>query len=147
MYRDGRVDQALARKAEDSTLELVPGGYREGVEHVAALWAERRRANTADPSYGLTVTAQTNEDARAISEAIRERRRASGDLGEDAARAKASDEDGAEFGLALARGGRVRLLANTGTSIGGDRAVAPVTALTGISGHETAKYPYTLICQ
>ena len=43
------------RKHADGTLQLVPGGYREAVEHVADLWAERRAANAQDPDYRLTI--------------------------------------------------------------------------------------------
>ncbi|MGH7043971.1 MAG: AAA family ATPase [Acetobacteraceae bacterium] len=64
LFREGKADQALARKAGDGTLEVVPGGYRDAIERVAELWAERQRVNEADPSYRLTVTAPTNPDRR-----------------------------------------------------------------------------------
>jgi conjugative relaxase-like TrwC/TraI family protein len=122
LFRDGEAGKALARKDEDATLELVPGGYRDAVARVADLWAERRAANAADPSYRLIVTAPTNEDARAISAAIRERRRAAGELAPDAITVKATDQNGAEYDLAVARGDRVRLFANTGAALTGGRA-------------------------
>ncbi|MGH7043974.1 MAG: MobF family relaxase, partial [Acetobacteraceae bacterium] len=122
LFREGKADQALARKAEDGTLELVPGGYREAIERVAELWAARRRVHGADPSYRLSVTAPTNEDARAISAAIRARRRVAGELGADVATLKATDQNGAAFDLALARGDRVRLFANAGAALADGKA-------------------------
>ena len=80
LFREGKAGAALARKDEDSTLALAPGGYRDAVRRVAELWSERQQANATDKSYRLTVTAPTNEDARAISAAIRERRRVAGEL-------------------------------------------------------------------
>ncbi|HUZ62959.1 MAG TPA: MobF family relaxase [Acetobacteraceae bacterium] len=122
MFREARADEALARKGEDGTLALVPGGYGDAVARVADLWAERQRANAADPSYRLTVTAPTNEDARAVSAAIRERRRAAGEVGPDVAILKATDQNGAEYALPLAQGDQIRLFANTGAALSGGRA-------------------------
>jgi hypothetical protein len=122
LFRDGEAGKALGRKDEDGTLALVPGGYTDAVRRVAEFWAERRQANAADKSYRLTVTAPTNEDARAISAAIRERRRSAGELGSDVITVKATDQNGAEYDLTLARGDRVRLFANTGAALSGGRA-------------------------
>jgi hypothetical protein len=106
LFRDGEAGAALARKDEEGTLELVPGGYRDAVRRVTELWAEQQHA--ADASCRLNVTAPTNEDARAISAAIRERRRSAGDLGPDRITLPPTDQNGTEYDLALARGDRVR---------------------------------------
>jgi hypothetical protein len=118
MFREGRAAEALDIKRQDGTAELVPGGYREAVDRVAALWRQRIEANVADATYSLTVSAPTNSDARAIGAAIREQRRAMGQLGADAVKLKAADQAGATYELTLAVGDRVRLF---------DRATATFT--------------------
>lgn len=112
-WREGRAAEALAMKREDGTAELVPGGYREAVERIAALAGERLRANAGDPSYTLTVSAPTNMDAHRLGVAIREVRRGLGQVGEDQVRVRAADRDGNAYEMALAPGDRVRLFAST----------------------------------
>jgi TrwC relaxase/AAA domain len=111
MFREGRAAEALAQKRADGTAQLVPGGYREAVAHVADLWAARRAANAHDPKYTLTISAPSNADARAIGAAIRERRRDAGELGPDQVVLDACDQNGAAYSLPLAVGDRVRLFA------------------------------------
>ena len=113
MFRDGRAAEALALKRGDGTAQLVPGGHREAVEHVAALWAARHAANVHDPDYTLTVSAPTNADARAIGAAIREHRRNAGEIGSDQVVVDACDQLGSTYSLPLAVGDRVRLFART----------------------------------
>lgn len=113
LFRDGRAAEALELKRADGSALLVPGGYREAVERVADLWAERRAANADDPSYTLTVSAPGNADARAIGAAIRERRRVMGELGPDQVVLDAADQTGVAYALPLAIGDRVRLFART----------------------------------
>jgi hypothetical protein len=113
MFREGHAAEALALKRADGTAQLVPGGYREAVEHVADLWAARRAANAHDPDYTLTVSAPNNADARAIGAALRERRRDAGELGLDQAVLDACDQSGVAYSLPLAVGDRVRLFART----------------------------------
>ena len=109
MLREGQAAEALARKREDGTAQLVPGGAREAAEHVAALWQARRAANAHDPDYTLTVSAPTNAEARAVASAIRERRQAAGELGPDQVVLDACDQNGVAYALPLAIGDRVRL--------------------------------------
>jgi hypothetical protein len=118
MFREGRAAEALDIKRQDGTAELVPGGYREAVDRVAALWRQRIEANASDATYSLTVSAPTNSDARAIGAAIREQRRAMGQIGTDAVKLKAADQAGTTYELTLAVGDRVRLF---------DRATATFT--------------------
>jgi hypothetical protein len=56
------------------------------------------------------------------STAIRERRRSAGEVGPDVVTVAATDQNGVEFGLALARGDRVRLFANSPAALSGRRA-------------------------
>ena len=113
LFREGQAAEALARKREDGTARIVPGGYQDAVEQVAALWQARRDANAHDPDYTLTVSAPSNADARAIASAIRGHRRAAGELGPDQVVLEAVDQAGVEYDLPLAVGDRVRLFART----------------------------------
>jgi len=74
----------------------------------------------------LTLSAPTNFDAHNLSVAIRRRRRALGEVGEDVMTLRASDAGGAEarvFDLPLAVGDRVRLFQRTNAVIGGSSTV------------------------
>ena len=116
-------------------MELVPGGYRDTAERVAALVAERTAANAHDPEYTLTVSAPTNMDAHRLSEKIREARREMGQVGPDTVTVQAADRDGNEYDMALAAGDKVRLFASTRAegergSIGRNGSILTVKAAT-----------------
>ena len=113
MFRDGEVAQAIAAKRADGTAELVEGGYRQAVERVADLWAERHRATHNQPDYRVTISAPTNQDAREIGRAVRERRRALGEVTGPEHERRATDGRGDAYVLALARGDDVRLFRRT----------------------------------
>ena len=113
LFRDGQAAEALALKRDDGTARLVAGDYHQAVAGIAALWQERRAANAHDSSYSLSVSAPTNWDARAIGGAIREHRRAAGELGPDQVVLRACDQTGDGYELPLAVGDRVRLFART----------------------------------
>ena len=139
LFREGRADEALARKREDGTALLVPGGYADAVRRTAELWRERVTALGNQPGRTVTVSAPTNADARAIGAAIREQRRAMGQVGADAAVLRAQDQNGAAYDLPLAVGDRVRLFdrthahfADKGThgAIGNNGSVLEVRAVT-----------------
>jgi hypothetical protein len=119
MFREGRAAEALALKRADRTARLVPGGYREAVEHAAALRQERQGANAHDPGYVLTVSAPTNADARAIGAEIRKLRRAEGEVSADQVVLHACDQNGASYELPLAIGDRVRLFDRVNASFEG----------------------------
>ena len=124
MFRDGRAAEALARKVEDKTLELVPGGYGEAVAHAAGVWAERTRANAGKPKHRVTITAPSNDEARDVSRAIRELRRKAGEIGSDVRTLDAIDQLGATYTLPVAIGDRLRLFATTpAVSRNGKRSV------------------------
>ena len=109
MLREGQAAEALARKREDGTAQLVPGGARQAAERGAALWQARQAANAHDPSYTLTVSAPTNAEARAVASAICEGKRGAGELGPDQVVLDACDQNGVAYALSLAVGDRVRL--------------------------------------
>lgn len=113
LFRKGEAKEALRLKVADGSAELVEGGYREAVRRVAALYRERVEANRGDPAYTVTISAPTNADAREISRAVRDERRAMGELGEDRVAVRATDGRGGAYALALAEGDRVRLFART----------------------------------
>ncbi len=109
MLRNGQTADAIKRKDLNGTLEIVPGGYTEAVARVAALWQQRRGANVDRPDFKISISAPTNHDAHEISKAIRNRRRALGEIGPDKKVVKATDISGRTYDLALAEGDRVRL--------------------------------------
>ena len=118
LFRQGRADEAIGHLREDGHAVLVQGGHRHAVAAVADLWEARQRANADRPDYTLTVSAPTNADARAISAAIRERRRQSEEVGPDRVTVSATDQNGVEYDLPLAIGDRLRLFARTPASFG-----------------------------
>jgi phage/plasmid primase-like uncharacterized protein len=109
LFREGRAAEALAMKRADGTAEAVPGGYDDAVRRVAELWRQRREANAGDAGFSISVTAPTNADARAVALALRQERRAMGELGADVVSVRATDQAGASYNLTLASGDRVRL--------------------------------------
>jgi len=119
LFRQGNAEAGIARMQEDGHVILVPGGHRQAVEATADLWAARTAANAGRAGYMLTVSAPTNNDARAIGAAIRERRRSTGAVGPDQVTVAASDQNRVEYDLPLAVGDRVRLFARTPASFGG----------------------------
>jgi phage/plasmid primase-like uncharacterized protein len=119
MFRHGDAAGGIARLREDGHAILVAGGHKQAVEAVADLWDARHAASAGRETYTLTVSAPTNADARIISSAIRQRRRAAGTLGADQVTLKAMDQNRAEYDLPLAVGDRVRLFARTPAAFGG----------------------------
>ncbi len=114
MFRNGQTAEALDRKAANGTLHVAPGGYREALAHVAELWQQRHEANRDRPDFTITVSAPTNIEAHDISMAIRERRRAIGEIGADRIVVPATDGEGIrQYSLPLAEGDRVRLFERT----------------------------------
>ena len=83
MFRNGQTEEAIARKVANGTLQIIPGGYQEAVAGVVALWEARRLVHRGRPEFSITISAPTNQDAHAISTALRLRRRALGELGAD----------------------------------------------------------------
>jgi len=113
LFRAGEAGKAIQLKITAGSAELVEGGYREVVRRVAALYRERREANRDDPAYTVTISAPTNADAREISRAVRDERRAMGELGQDRVTVRATDGRGGAYAMPLAEGDKVRLFART----------------------------------
>lgn len=111
LFREGQAGPALGRLREADRAVLVPGGYQEAIEAVADLWQRLRTEHGHEPGYTVTVSAPSNDDARAVAGAIRERRRAAGEIGPDQAVVPACDQTGHEYDLRLAPGDQVRLFA------------------------------------
>ena len=139
MFRNGQTEEAVRRKDANGTLRIVPGGYEEAVEHVAALWRQRREANRERPGFTISVSAPSNAEAHDISLAIRQCRRTMGEIGADKIKVNATDGVGERgYELALAVGDRVRLFRRvnakfmeTGTvgNIGRNGTVLEITAI------------------
>ncbi|MBV9750195.1 MAG: AAA family ATPase, partial [Acetobacteraceae bacterium] len=118
------VRQALDMKREDGTAMLVGGDQDQVVGRIADLAMARRDVLRASGSQrGITVSAPTNADAADISQAIRARMRARGELGDDEVVYKAIARRGDavdEYDLPLATGDRVRLFRRTWARIAGE---------------------------
>lgn len=108
LFREGRADQAIDKKREDSTAILVAGGRDATIERIALLWRERMEARAYDPDFRLTVSAPTNADANAIGSAIRRQLRDMGKVGEDQV-TLATSVRGETADLPLAVGDKVRV--------------------------------------
>jgi hypothetical protein len=112
MFRNGETTAAIQRKLENGTLRVTAGGYEEAVRSVVDLWQRRRDANAGRERFSISISAPTNHDAHQISIAIRDRRRALGEVGVDRMTVPATSGAGADvrtYDLALADGDRVRL--------------------------------------
>jgi hypothetical protein len=116
MFRDGDTAAAIQRKVENGTLRMTPGGYEDAVQSVVDLWQQRREANTGRERFSISVSAPTNHDAHQISIAIRDKRRALGEVGADritVPAASGAGTGGRTYDLPLAEGDRVRLFERT----------------------------------
>ena len=116
MFRNGETAEAVQRKLENGSLRVTPGGYEEAVQSVVALWLQRREANAGREQFSISISAPTNHDAHQISIAIRDRRRAIGEIGADRVTLQASSGvggDGRIFDLPLAEGDKIRLFERT----------------------------------
>ncbi|NVN28953.1 relaxase domain-containing protein, partial [Endobacter medicaginis] len=114
MFREGRAEEAVGRKAANGTLRVAAGGYDEAVAAVVDLWRERREANADRDRFSLSISAPTNADAHAISIAIRDERRRAGEIGADLRTIRATSpssgaNEGRSYDMGLAVGDRVRL--------------------------------------
>ena len=127
MFRNGQTEEAVRRKDANGTLHIVPGGYREAIDHVAELWKQRRNANRDRPRYSISVSAPTNAQAHDISVAIRERRKGLGEIGADRMTVQATDGEGVvSYDLNLATGDRVRLFKRTNAKFAGTDTVGNI---------------------
>ena len=136
LFREGRAEEALARKLEDDTLLIVPGNVEHAIKATVDLWEQRLAANAADLKGRVGISVPTNGDVRAVGEEVRRRRRARGEVGPDVRTVAAQDQRGDEYALPLAIGDRVRLFnrvygagGSGGGAFGENGTVAEITAL------------------
>ena len=137
-FHFAEVQQALAMKREDGTAMLVGGDHDEVLGRIADLYMERRDAlRAAGAEKGITISALTNQDAADLSQAVRQRMRARGELGADEIVVKAIDQRGEQYDMAIASGDKVRLfrrtwgrLDGTGGYIGNNGDIVEVLAHT-----------------
>jgi len=86
------------------------------VQSIVDLWQQRREANAGRKRFSISISVPTNHDAHRISTAIRDKRRALGEVGADRITVPAASGAGAEvrtYDLPLAVGDRVRLFERT----------------------------------
>jgi len=119
-HRLAEVTQALAMKREDGTAMLVGGDQDQVIGRIAELYMQRRdQLRAAGSTRGVTVSVPTNEDAAEVSQAIRERRKARGEIGTDEVWHKAIDQNGKTYNLPIATGDHLRLYRRTWGKING----------------------------
>ena len=125
LFREGNAGDALHMKRADGHAMLAGGDREQVVAQIADLYIARRDILLGSGSKrGITVSAPTNDDAAEISQVIRERLKARGEISGSERVHAAVDQRGSEYGLALAEGDRVRLFRRTwGTIDGRDQQV------------------------
>lgn len=116
LFRDGKAGEALTMKREDGTARLVAGGGEETFKAAGEMWREMRdrcRAESAlNPGkapWTFGMSAPSNVEARLASQAIRQVRRAEGEITGDDRNIECIDRTGETYDLQLAVGDRVRL--------------------------------------
>ncbi len=119
-HRLAEVTRALDMKRQDGTAMLVGGDQDQVVGRIADLYMQRRdHLRAAGSKRGVTVSVPTNEDAADVSRAIRERRKARGEIGPDEQLHKAIDQRGQTYDLPIAAGDQLRLYRRTWARING----------------------------
>ena len=104
---EGNAEDALFMKRGDGHAMLLGGDRDQVVAQIADLYVARRDILFGSGSRrGITVSAPTNEDAAAISLAIRKRLKDRGEIGADERVYDAVDQNGREYSLPLANGDR-----------------------------------------
>jgi hypothetical protein len=110
LFRDGKAAEALAMKREDRHATLVGGDFDQVVARIADLYIERRDVLRASGSKrGISISAPTNDDAAAISLAVRARLKERGEIAGDEVVYRAIDQRGKTYDLPIAIGDRLRL--------------------------------------
>jgi hypothetical protein len=110
LFRDGKAAEALAMKREDRHAMLAGGDFDQVVARIADLYIERRDVLRASGSKrGISISTPTNDDAAAISQAVRKRLKERGEIADDEVVYRAIDQRGKTYDLAIATGDRLRL--------------------------------------
>ena len=114
MFRSGHAEDGIAALTKRDRFHLIPGGEGPTIAHTVKLWRQLTDANKADPDYTLLVIAPTNGSVQKIGNAIREDRRAAGEIGQADTVLKARDPNsGATFDLPVTSGDKLRLFSRT----------------------------------
>jgi nucleoside-triphosphatase THEP1 len=120
LFREGNAADALTMKRADGHAMLAGGDREQVVARIADLYIARRDILMGSGSArGITVSAPTNDDAAEISQAIRARLKARGEISGEERIHRAIDQRGQSYDLALAHGDRVRLFRRTWGTIDG----------------------------
>ena len=120
LFREGQAGLALDMKRADGHAILAGGDRDQVVAKIADLYIARRDILLASGSKrGVTISTPTNEDVAEISQAIRARLKARGEIAASEVIYRAVDQGGREYDLALAAGDRVRLFRRTWGTVGG----------------------------
>uniref|UniRef100_UPI000B2D6CB0 ATP-dependent DNA helicase n=1 Tax=Neokomagataea TaxID=1223423 RepID=UPI000B2D6CB0 len=113
-----RAQRALDMKRRDGALHLVGGDHEQVVERIAEHYLSRRDILTqAGSTRGITISAPTNDDVKDISQAIRNRLRVRGEIGQTEIIRPAIDQRGEEYDLPLAKGDKLRLFRKTSVRV------------------------------
>ena len=114
LFRKGNAAEALQMKLEDGTVRMIGGDQDEVIAHIADLYMQRRDIlRVSGSKRGVTISALTNQDAADISQAVRERMKARGELGDDERVHRAVDQRGETYDMPIATGDKVRLFRKT----------------------------------
>jgi hypothetical protein len=117
LFRQGQAAEALKMKREDGTARLIGGDHGQVVDRIAEFYIDRRDVLLArGAKRGITISTVTNEDAAAISAAVRTRLQARGEIGADIEIYQAVDQRGEIYDLPIAAGDKVRLFQKTWAS-------------------------------
>jgi len=137
LFRDGKAKQALDMKRADGHAMMVGGDRDQVVARIADLYIARRDILLASGSKrGITISVPTNDDVAEISQAIRRRLKARGEIAATEVVHRAIDQRGQNFDLALAAGDRVRLFRRTwGTANGQSQQVGNNGDVVEVLGH------------
>ena len=120
LFRDGKADQALAKKREDGLAMMVGGDREQVIARIADLYIERRDILRASGSErGITISAPTNDDVAEISQAVRARLKQRGEVAADETIYRAVDQRGQTYDLAIAAGDKLRLFRRTWGAVDG----------------------------
>jgi hypothetical protein len=120
LFREGNAEDALLMKRADGHAIFAGGDRDQVVSEIADLYVARRDILLGSGSKrGISVSAPTNEDAAAISLAIRKRLKQRGEIGANERVYDAVDQNGREYALPLATGDRVRLFRRTWGEVDG----------------------------
>ena len=90
LWRQGKGSEAAARKIEDGDLHVVAGGKDATIARAVDLWQQRRDQRQGS-DRSLVVMTDSNEAARKLGLAIRQKQREMGELGPDLITLKATN--------------------------------------------------------